>query len=63
MKLPIKIIVFTNFSYYKKECLKMGCDYFFDKSKDFEEMINTVDVISKKMLSANNKKWFIQLNL
>lgn len=40
-----KIIMLTNYSYpqYKKKCFELGADYFFDKSKDFEKI---VDVIS-----------------
>ncbi len=34
------IIVLTNFAYdiYRKKCLKLGADYFFDKSTEFEEL-------------------------
>ncbi len=40
-----KIIMLTNYSYpqYRKKCFELGADYFFDKSKDFEKI---VDVIS-----------------
>jgi DNA-binding NarL/FixJ family response regulator len=47
MDLPIKVIVFTNYNFYRKECLKHGSDYFFDKSSEFEEMISTVKFLSK----------------
>ena len=47
-KLPIKVIVFTNFNFYKSECLTLGSDYFFDKSNDFEELIRTVKILSEE---------------
>ena len=42
--LPVKKIVLTNYPYfqYKKKCLELGADYFFDKSTEF---IKVVDVI------------------
>ena len=42
LQLPITIIVFSNYNFYKKECEKLGSDYFYDKSNEFDEMINTV---------------------
>jgi DNA-binding NarL/FixJ family response regulator len=43
--LPIIVIVFTNYNFYRKECIKYGSDYFFDKSNEFEDMVNTVRAI------------------
>ena len=40
---PTKVVVFTNYNFYKDECLRLGCDYFFDKSNEFEEMIKSVN--------------------
>jgi len=39
-RLPIKIIVFTNYPYpqYKKKCFELGADYFFDKATEFEKV-------------------------
>ena len=36
------IIIFTNFPYpqYRKKCKEVGADYFFDKSTEFETLIN-----------------------
>jgi len=45
LNLPIKIIVFTNYNFYKQECVKFGSDYFYDKSNEFEEMISTVKIL------------------
>lgn len=41
-------IIFTNFSSdaYKKKCLAEGADYFFDKSKEFEQVINLLTLLS-----------------
>ena len=43
-----KICIFTNYPYYqyKQKCIKMGADYFFDKTKDFKEVINLVTELS-----------------
>jgi DNA-binding NarL/FixJ family response regulator len=49
--LPIKIIVFTNYTFYKAECIKLGSDHFFDKSKEFDEMISTVKLLSEEYLN------------
>ena len=40
-QLPIKVIVLTNAPYpqYKKRCLELGANYFFDKSTEFEKII------------------------
>jgi DNA-binding NarL/FixJ family response regulator len=37
-----RIIIFTNFPYpqYRKKCEEAGADYFFDKSTEFETLIN-----------------------
>lgn len=45
--LPIKIIVFSNHYIFREQCLKMECDFFFDKSNEFEEMINSVHDLIK----------------
>ncbi len=45
----VLVIVFSNYAEFKKECLKLGADYFYDKSNEFEELI---DVITK--LGENN---------
>ena len=47
----ITVIMFTNYLYpqYMKKCTELGADYYFDKSKDFDKIIN---LISEKTLSA-----------
>jgi DNA-binding NarL/FixJ family response regulator len=41
--LPI-VIMLTNYPYpqYRKTCLEAGADYFFDKSKDYDEVLETI---------------------
>ena len=47
------IIIFTNFPYpqYRKKCKEAGADYFFDKSTEFETLINLF-----QKLNHNSKK-------
>ena len=48
-KLPLTVIVFTNYSFYRKECKIIGSDYFYDKSNEFEQMISTVKELSENI--------------
>jgi DNA-binding NarL/FixJ family response regulator len=43
----IRVIMLTNYSIpaYENRCRELGADYFFDKSKDFERIL---DVVSDK---------------
>ena len=43
------VIVFTSYNIYRKECRKHGCDYFFDKTDEFEELIDTITLVSNKI--------------
>lgn len=47
----IKVIVFTNRtdSYYKYLCLKHGADVFLDKSSEFEQLPEILNVMSKEI--------------
>jgi DNA-binding NarL/FixJ family response regulator len=38
------VIVFTNYPHpqYRKRCMDLGADFFFDKSTEFEKLIDTV---------------------
>jgi DNA-binding NarL/FixJ family response regulator len=38
----IIVIVFSNYAEFKKDCLKLGADYFYDKSNEFEDLINLI---------------------
>jgi DNA-binding NarL/FixJ family response regulator len=40
----LKVIIFTNYPYpqYRKRCTDLGADFFFDKSSEFEKLIDTV---------------------
>jgi len=42
------IIILTNYphSQYRKKCMEAGADFFFDKSRDFEEIVKVVSGIS-----------------
>ena len=43
-QLPINVIVLTNAPYpqYKKRCLELGANYFFDKSTEFEKILTVL---------------------
>ncbi len=43
----IRVIIFTNYCYpqYRQMCLEEGVDYFFDKSSDFDRMIEVLKTI------------------
>lgn len=51
-RLPV-IIMLTNFPYsqYRKRCMDAGADYFFDKSREFEKV---VEVLSGSMQQTSN---------
>jgi DNA-binding NarL/FixJ family response regulator len=38
------VIIFTDYPYpqYRKRCMDLGADFFFDKSTEFEKLIDTV---------------------
>lgn len=38
------VIMFTNYPYpkYRRKCMDAGADFFFDKSTEFEQMINVL---------------------
>ena len=44
------VIMLTNYPYpqYRKKCLGLGADYFFDKSTEFEKMTELVKQISMR---------------
>ncbi len=43
-----KVIIFTNHAEFKKECLKLGADYFYDKSNEFDELIESIINLSAR---------------
>jgi DNA-binding NarL/FixJ family response regulator len=47
----ITVIMLSNFSMvpYRKKCLQLGADYFFDKSADFEK----IPAVLKDLIDAN----------
>ena len=44
------VIVLTNYPHphYRKKCLEMGADYFFDKSSEFEKVIEVLQTLIKR---------------
>ncbi len=46
---PPVVIVLTNFAYpqYRKKFMDSGADYFFDKSHEFDQAINTLKKLKK----------------
>jgi DNA-binding NarL/FixJ family response regulator len=44
----LKVIIFTNYPYpqYRKRCLDLGADFFFDKSTEFEKLVDTVKYLA-----------------
>jgi len=39
------VIIFTNYPYpqYRKKCMTLGADYFFDKSNEFDEILQVLE--------------------
>jgi DNA-binding NarL/FixJ family response regulator len=48
-KLPIKVIVLTNYPYpqYRKKCEELGAEYFFDKVTEIEKVKDTLMAMKK----------------
>ena len=51
IKRPV-IIMLTNhtFSFYREECLRLGADYFLDKSRDFLLIPSIIKSVQEKMV-------------
>jgi len=49
-KLSMIKILFTNYplDQYKKKCFELGADYFFDKSTEFEKVVEVVSKLCKE---------------
>lgn len=41
------VMMFTNHVFYRKRCAREGADFFFDKSMDFEKLVNAVLELSQ----------------
>lgn len=50
------IFMLTNFplEHYKRVCYNAGANYFFDKSNEFEEMVNTIKTLADNPLEIEN---------
>jgi len=48
------VIILTNYPYpqYRKKCMEAGADYFFDKSTEFQKIIEVL----KKLIQESNAK-------
>ena len=48
--IPPLVIMFTNYPYpqYRDKCLKVGADFFFDKSADFEQLIQVLNTLAQE---------------
>jgi len=55
---PPKIIMFTNYSYpqCRTMCLEAGADYFFDKSANYHELIDTLAHLGQEKNQAELAK-------
>lgn len=52
----ITVLMLTNFpvEHYKRVCYNAGANYFFDKSNEFEEMVNTIKLLADNQLIEEN---------
>jgi DNA-binding NarL/FixJ family response regulator len=52
------VIIFTDYPYpqYRKRCMDLGADFFFDKSTEFEKLIDTVKYLSHDCSQTNKTK-------
>jgi len=57
-KLPIRVIMLTNYPYpqYRKKCEELGADYFFDKVTEIEEIPKVIEELAKKNPENVKKK-------
>jgi DNA-binding NarL/FixJ family response regulator len=46
-----KVIMLTNFSYiqYRKKCEDIGCEFFFDKSSEFDKIPEALEQIRQSI--------------
>ncbi len=52
------VIIFTNYPYpqYRKRCMDVGADFFFDKSTEFDKLIDTVKYLTHDCSQTNKTK-------
>jgi len=57
-KVNPKTIMFTNYPYpqYRKKCMDAGADYFFDKSTEFEKLVETLKELAQEASYAKTVK-------
>jgi DNA-binding NarL/FixJ family response regulator len=54
-KNPPLALMFTNHSYpqYRKKCMQLGADFFLDKTKDFDNLINMFTILTDRLRREN----------
>jgi DNA-binding NarL/FixJ family response regulator len=52
------VIIFTNYPYpqYRERCIDSGADFFFDKSTEFEKLIDTVKYLVRNCSQTRKTK-------
>jgi DNA-binding NarL/FixJ family response regulator len=52
------VIIFTNYPYpqYRKRCMDLGADFFFDKSTEFEKLVDTVKYLTHDCFQTKKTK-------
>jgi DNA-binding NarL/FixJ family response regulator len=53
-----KVIIFTNYPYpqYRKKYMDLGADFFFDKSTEFEKLVDTVKYLTHNCSQTKKTK-------
>ncbi len=51
------VIMLTNYPYpeYRKSCLAAGADYFFEKTTEFEKVVELLAVLSRQMAAGDTR--------
>lgn len=54
-KNPPLMLMLTNHSYpqYRKKCMQLGADFFLDKTKDFDNLINMFTALAERLRKEN----------
>ena len=55
---PPLVMVLTNYatSRHREACARLGADYFFDKSREFEKAIDVIEALAQKAPADNFEK-------
>lgn len=55
-KLEMKVAVFTMYRALENKCKEAGCDFFLDKSSDFEELQNIIMYMAYRQIENDETK-------